>query len=212
MKRMIGVCLAALLLAAVCVGCGGSGKSGMELENGAVTAEIVSPYSGLYLEYGDRELVTDLCAMRFTNTGEWTISDAQFTFTDGQRELAFRLEMLPVGKSILVAELNQAPAVDAQLRYVDGSITWLEEGLQEQKDCVALTLQPDGSLEIRNTTGEDLPLVRVFFRPTNEKGELLGGPCQSVMADGIAAGSAAVIGNSGWDESCGIVTILVINE
>ena len=35
MKRMIGVCLAALLLAAVCVGCGGSGKSGMELENGA---------------------------------------------------------------------------------------------------------------------------------------------------------------------------------
>ena len=120
--------------------------------------------------------------------------------------------MLPVGKSILVAELNQAPAVDAQLRYVDGSITWLEEGLQEQKDCVALTLQPDGSLEIRNTTGEDLPLVRVFFRPTNEKGELLGGPCQSVMADGIAAGSAAVIGNSGWDESCGIVTILVINE
>ena len=79
MKRMIGVCLAALLLAAVCVGCGGSGKSGMELENGAETAEIVSPYSGQYLEYGDRELVTDLCAMRFTNTGERTISDAQFT-------------------------------------------------------------------------------------------------------------------------------------
>lgn len=211
MKKTICICLA-VLLSLACVGCGGAKPSGMKLENGAVTAETISPYSGLYLEYGDRELVSELCAMRFTNTGTRTISDAHFTFTDGQRELVFRLEMLPAGQSVLVAELNQTPAAEGELQYVDGSINWLEEGLLEQKDCVTVKMQPDGNLQISNSTGEDLPLVRIFFRPANEKGELLGGPCRSVMADGIAAGGTALVENSGWDESCRIVTVLVINE
>lgn len=189
-----------------------SSDSGQSPESGPLQAENASPYSGLYLEYGDRELVSGLCAMRFTNTGDKTISEARLTFTDGQKELQFRLEMLSAGQSVLVAEYNQHPATDAELQYVDGQIHYLEDGLVEQKDCVELQLQQDGTLQIRNVTGEDLPLVRVFFRPVNESGELLGGPCESVLADGIMAGEAALVEGSGWDETCAVVTVLLINE
>lgn len=209
MKRMICAVLAVMLLAFCCAGCAADET---ELENGAVRAENASPYSGVYLEYGDRELVEGLYAIRFTNTGEKTISDAQFIFNDGQQELVFRLEMLRKGQSVLVAENNQIPATDAKLKYVDGYINYLDETVLERSDSVDVELQTDGQLYIRNTTGEDLPLVRVFFRPTDENGALLGGPCSSVIADGIAAGGTAVVADSGWDASCAIVTVLVINE
>ena len=182
-----------------------------ELADEQIIAENVSPYEGIYLEYGDQELVSGLYAMKFTNTGNQTIQDAQMIFSDGTQELSFWLEMLPAGQSVVAAERNQLTAATEALNYVDSTINYLEEGL-EKDDCVKVTDNQNGTVKVENLTGEMLPLVRVFFRPTDANGNPIGGPCKSILVDGIEAGAAVDVEAEGWDETCVVVTVLVINE
>ena len=219
MKKLICLCVAAAMLACVFAGCANNGQKEtepqgvkiLEVENGKIPAENVSPYEGKYLEYGDVEMVSGICAVKFTNTGDQTISNAQLIFSDGTQELSFWLEMLPVGQSVTVAEQNQLTAAAEELQYVDGKVEYLEAGL-ENAAAVEVSGNGDGTIQIRNVTEEMLPLVRVFYRPADEQGNPIGGPCRSVLVDGIEAGATVNVAAEGWDETCVVVTVLVINE
>lgn len=219
MKKVICLSLAVMMLACIFAGCSKPVQEEtepqaikvFELENEKLTAENVSPYEGKYLEYGDEELVSGIYALKFTNTGDQTIANAQLIFSDGTQELSFWLEMLPAGQSVVVAEQNQLAVAAEQLQYVDGNVTYLEEGLEEA-NCVQVTGNQDGTVNVKNVTGEMLPLVRVFFRPTDANGVSLGGPCRSVLVDGIEAGASVNVEAEGWENSCAVVTVLVINE
>lgn len=218
MKKAICLCLAILMIACTCVGCGQDGQKetepqvtkAFELKDEKITTENVSPYEGKYLEYGDVETVSGIYAMKFTNTGDQTIQSAQLIFSDGTQELSFQFEMLPAGQSVIVAEQDQLAAAE-ELNFVDSNITYLEAGL-EKADCVKVTDNKGGTVKIENVTDEMLPLVRVFFRPADANGNPIGGPCKSVMVDGIEAGAAVETAAEGWDETCVVVTVLIINE
>lgn len=219
MKKAICLCLAILMIVCACVGCDNEEQKEtepqviktFELKDEKITAENVSPYEGKYLEYGDVETVSGICAMKFTNTGDQTIQSAQLVFSDGTQELSFQFEMLPAGQSVLVAEQNQLSAAAEELNFVDSNIAYLEAGL-EKADCVKVTDNSDGTVKIENVTDEMLPLVRVFFRPADANGNPIGGPCKSVMVDGIEAGAAVETAAEGWDKTCVVVTVLIINE
>ena len=89
MKKLICILLAVLMCAFA--GCSNEEPQETEpeiintfaLEAEQITAENVSPYDGLYLEYGDEELVSGLYAMKFTNDSAETIRVGQLIFTDG---------------------------------------------------------------------------------------------------------------------------------
>lgn len=220
MKKAICLCLTILMTVCTFTGCGKDEQKEetepqvvkvFELEGEKITAENVSPYEGKYLEYGDVETVSGIYAVKFTNTGDQTIQSAQLIFSDGTQELSFWLEMLPAGQSVIVAEQNQLAAAAEELNFVDSNITYMEAGL-EKADCVKVTDNKDGTVKIENVTGEMLPLVRVFFRPADANGNPIGGPCKSIMVDGIEAGAAVETAAEGWDETCVVVTVLVINE
>lgn len=219
MKKAMCLCLAILMIACACAGCGNNEQKEtepqviktFELKDEKITAENVSPYEGAYLEYGDVETVSGLYAMNFTNTDDQTIQSAQLVFSDGTQELSFWLEMLPAGQSVIVAEQNQLSVAAEELIFVDSTITYLEAGL-EKADCVKVSNNKDGTVKVENVTEEMLPLVRVFFRPADTNGNPIGGPCKSLMVDGIEAGASVNVSAEGWDETCVVVTVLVINE
>lgn len=218
MKKIVCLSMLVLLCVGMFAGCSkdkpegteNQGTSAMVLGEEKITAENVSPYDGPYLEYSDREMVSGICAVLFTNTGDATIQDAQLIFSDGNQELTFNLEMLPAGQSVVVAEYDQCVAT-GELQYVDGVVNYLEAGL-ENSECVKVTGNADGTVMVENITKDILPLVRVFYRPADAEGNPLGGPCKSFMIDGIEAGASVQAEAEGWDESCVVVTVLVINE
>ena len=181
-----------------------------ELEEIQMTAENVSPYEGAYLEYGDVEMVSGMYAVKFTNNASQTIREAQLIFSDGTQELTFWLEMLAAGQSVVVCNQDQIAVASEQIQYVDGMVTYLEEGM-ENAASVEVT-GGEGVATVTNVTEEDLPLVRVFFRPTDENGNMIGGLCQSFMADGIPAGETVEVEAEGWTDGCAVSTVLVINE
>lgn len=219
MKKAICLFLGILIVTVFCAGCRKNAQKEtepqiigfFELKDENITAEDISPYEGVYLENGVKETISGIYAMKFTNTGNQTIREAQIIFADGTQELSFWVEMLPAGQSVIVAEQNQRTAATEELNYVDSNIVWLENGL-EKGDCVKVSTNKDGTVKIENVTDEMLPLVRVFYRPTDKDGNSVGGICKSVMADGIEAGAAVDIAAEDWDESCVVITVLISNE
>lgn len=207
----------ALLLALCLLVFAGCGKKNEEengpivLEAEGISAENVSPYDGVYLENGEEEQVSGVCAMAFTNTSDKTIQEADLVFFDGVKELSFHLEMLAAGQTVTVAEAEKQTAEAEQLQYADGKVTYLEDGL-ENPDSVEVTTVSDGVVSIRNTTEEDLPLVRVFYRNTDGSGNALGGICYSCIADGIPAGEAVEVEAENWTETSTVATVLVVWE
>ena len=181
-----------------------------ELEEMKMTAENVSPYEGMYLEYGDVEMISGLYAVKFTNNAAETIREAQLIFSDGTQELTFWLEMLAAGQSVVVCNQDQIAVAAEQINYVDGIISYMEEGM-ENAASVEVT-GGEGVATVINVTEEDLPLVRVFFRPTDDNGNMIGGPCRSFMVDGLPAGETLEIEAEGWTEGCAVSTVLVTNE
>lgn len=176
-----------------------------------LSAETIAPYEGPYWEDATGEQVSGIYAMKFTNIGEQCIRSAQLIFGNGTNELVFWLEMLPAGQSVIVAEQRMVPVAQGKVHFVDGTVSYVEEGL-ENTACVELVKSGDGVLQFKNTTDELLPLVRIFYRLTDGEGTLLGGPCYSTMIDGIEAGSTASAEAEHWTEDCAIVTVLVVNE
>ena len=219
MKKVIRFVLVAALCLCGFAGCGQEEQKEtepqiiktFELKDEKITAENVSPYSGRYLETDDLEKVTGVYAMQFTNTGDKTIQSAQLVFSDGTQELSFWLEMLPAGQTVLVAEQTQAIAAVEQLQYVDGTVTYLE-GVREDNQCVQVTDNKNGTVQVTNVTKEALPLVRVFYRCADENGVPMGGPCKSILIDGIDAGASLAVEAEGWEQTSVVVTVLVINE
>ena len=208
MKKAMSFVLVILICVSLFAGCSKK-DSKIVLEGLHITAENVSPYEGVYLENGDVEQVSGVYAMKFTNTGDQTIHSAQLVFSDGTNELVFFVEMLPAGKSVTVVEVNKLAATNAKVLYVDGTVTYIDAGL-ENMNCVEVT--GNGPVQVRNTTEEMLPLVRIFYRKTDGNGNLIGGSCYSFMVDGIEAGATVDAEADFWDESCEVVTVLVINE
>lgn len=216
MKKLICILLAVLMCAFA--GCSNEGPQETEpeiiktfgLEAEQITAENVSPYDGPYLEYGDVELVSGLYAMKFTNDSAETIREGQLIFTDGTQELLFQLEMLGAGQSVVVCDMDQRTVAAEQLQYVDGAVEYMEPGMVNEA-CVEVT-GGEGIVTVSNITGEDLPLVRIFFRPTDENGTMIGGACRSFMVDGIPAGETLEVEAEGWTDGCAVSTVLVINE
>jgi hypothetical protein len=181
------------------------------LENEKMIAENVSPYDGLYLEGDSAETVSGVCAVKFTNTADQTVQEAQLIFSDGTQELSFWLEMLPAGQSVIVCEQNKNSAASEQLRFVDGTVTYLADGL-ENAAAVKVSTAEGNLVNVENAAEGMLPLVRVFYRSSDKDGTPLGGPCSSVMVDGIESGSSATVEAENWDASSVVVTVLVINE
>ena len=208
MKKAMSFVLVILLCVGIFAGCSKK-DSAIVLEGLNITAENVSPYEGVCVENGDVEQVAGVYAMKFTNTGDQSIHNAQLVFSDGTNELVFLLEMLPAGKSVTVVEVNKQASTEAEIHYVDGTVSYIDAGL-ENRDCVEVT--GDGPIQVQNTTDEALPLVRVFYRKTDGNGNLIGGPCYSFMVDGIEAGGTVDAVAEFWDMSCEVVTVLVINE
>lgn len=215
MKKAMSFVLALLLCVGMFAGCTKEKTEDQSakvivLEDIHITVENVSPYEGMCLEAGDKEQVSGVYAMKFTNTGDQAIHSAQLFFSDGTNELVFYLEMLPVGETVTVVEINKLASTDAEIQYVDGIVTYLEAGL-ENMDCVEVT-GSGSAVQVHNTTDEALPLVRVFYRETDDAGNMIGGPCYSFMIDGIEANDTVEAVADRWGENCEVVTVLVINE
>ncbi len=178
---------------------------------GILKVENASPYTGVYIETEEKDRVEGVYALRFTNISEETIMLAELHFTDGTNDLYFNIEMLPVGDSVIVVELNKTPASTQTPVLVNAAVNYLEEGM-ENRDCVKISGEEHCVLNITNVTEETLPGVWVFYRRTTPDGEQLGGPCHSCMVVDLEPGLTDNPDALHWSPGqCVVVNVILID-
>jgi hypothetical protein len=178
---------------------------------GILKVENASPYSGVYIETEEKDRVEGVYALRFTNISEKTIMLAELHFTDGTNDLYFNIEMLPVGDSVIVVELNKTPMISETPELVQAAVNYLEEGM-ENWDCVKISGEEHCVLNITNVTEETLPGVWVFYRRTTPDGEQLGGPCHSCMVVDLEPGLTDNPDALHWSPGhCVVVNVILID-
>ncbi len=87
----------------------------------------LTAYSGVYLEDGSVEEVTDIAAVILENKGERLLEQARVELCQGDKRLSFRLEYLPAGEKILVLEENRKPYLDAPVTSSAGREIWAQD-------------------------------------------------------------------------------------
>lgn len=170
---------------------------GMDLGSGVVITELLS-YTGAFMEDRTDEVVTDVLAIRVTNTGEKYIQTMDITLTAGDVQAQFSLSTLFPGQTVIVLEKNRM-AYSTAPEFEDaraGAVAFFEShpGMCEDKleiQCL------DGVLNITNISGEDITGDILVYYKNYMSGIYYGGITYRIRIQGglkageIRQGSAA---------------------
>ena len=176
-----------------------------------VTVESIVPYDGIFLEGDEKERVEDTYALKVTNVSEETILYATFNYRAGRKDLTFYLEMLPAGKSVIVAEQQKQSVKNEELKYVDGDIHYIQAGL-ENMESVKITPTKESTLKVKNKTSELLPVVWIFYRKAEADGTLLGGKCYDTGIVDLGARETYEAEAEFWMDDCEIVNVILLDS
>ena len=182
--------------------------------SGAVEIMNISPYSGIYLEGGPALKVREenLYAIKITNTSDKTIANINLIYNDGTQDLNFYAEMIPSGQSIYVVEKEMKFFVSADLNYVSGEITYLENAT-ENMEAVEITPTRNSTLMVKNVTDRELACVVIYYRKVVEDGTLLGGPVYSAVCEEIGPDDEYEAEAESWqNSSCKVIDVLIYDS
>ena len=129
---------------------------GVDLGSGIVITDYIR-YSGPFLEDRTDEAVSDVLAIRVTNTGEEYIQTMDIVLSDGETKARFSLSTLFPGETVIVPEANRMPFADVPefTKAATESVALFDGHPGMCTDRIAIQCL-DGVMNITNISGEDI--------------------------------------------------------
>ena len=129
---------------------------GVDLGSGIVITDYIR-YSGPFLEDRTDEAVSDVLAIRVTNTGEEYIQTMDIVLSDGETKARFSLSTLFPGETVIVPEANRMPFTDVPefTKAATESVALFDGHPGMCTDRIAIQCL-DGVMNITNISGEDI--------------------------------------------------------
>lgn len=113
-------------------------------------------YTGLYMEDGSNEIVSDVMMVVVENTGKEDIQLAEFTAVSGGEEYRFRLTNLAAGERAVLLEQERRAASGAPLESaVAGNVALFTEPMELYEDTIEIG-GLEGMLNVQNISGADI--------------------------------------------------------
>lgn len=136
----------------------------------------ISSYSGMFVEDGSDDSVSDVMGITLRNDGEDSIQLATVTLTSTEgKACSFTLTTLLPGQTMFVLESARAsfdPAFTIASASVD-NVAVFNEVLSMHEEVLEITAA-DQSLTVKNVSGADFPGGRIFYKTCRE-GVYFGG-------------------------------------
>lgn len=175
--------------------------------------ENKSPFTSQYMECEpeDFERRYDVYALGVTNISDKTIENLTLTYSNGEQDLIFHVQMLPVGWTVVPMDLDGTAVTASDLTYVSGQVNFLE-GVREVTDEVELTETMNGTVIVKNMTNEEMPAVVVYYRDVDYLGNVMAGRCFSVTSESLIPGWQEELETEQWLPSCVIVNVVVLDQ
>lgn len=117
----------------------------------------IGSYTGLYMEDGSDEIVSDVLMVVVTNTGNKAIQYADIKLSVGEEEAKFELSTLPAGKTIVLLEQNRM-VFDNSAEYTSAiaeNVALFSDSLSLKEDQVKLQIL-DGAINVTNVANKDI--------------------------------------------------------
>ncbi len=175
--------------------------------------ENKAPFTSQYMECDpwDFERRYDVYALGVTNISDKTIENLTLTYSNGEQELVFYVEMLPAGWTVVPMDTEGTAVTSAELTYVSGEVNYLTTG-REVTDEVELTETLNSTIIVKNVTEEDMAAVVVYYRDVDYLGNVIAGRCFSATSMELIPGWQEELETDQWLPSCVIVNVVVLDE
>ena len=178
--------------------------------------QTVGGYTGMYMEDGTDELVTDVLMLKLVNVGESAVEYAKITMNLGDETAEFALTTLQPGATVILLEKNRmvydksenygkAEFTCENLALFDAPLSLNEEKLSIQ------TLK--GAINVTNISGEDIPgRITVYYK--NKAGGLYYGGItyRITLEDGLKAGEIKQVMTSHFSDTGSEILFVTIAQ
>lgn len=179
--------------------------------NDGLEIDRIAGYTGVYMEDGTDEIVSDVMMIILKNNSEQDLQLARINVIYDDFTAEFEVSNLPMGEMVVLLEKNRASLPSEEYRSVEvQNVVFFENPMNLCEDLVEIT-GGVGYLDVTNVSGEELTgAVRVYYK--NSAVDLLYGGITYVASakEGIPAGETVRIltGHYSSGNSC-IVNVTV---
>ena len=169
----------------------------------------VSKYTGMYMEDGTNEIVSDVMMIILENTGEKDLQLARIYITYVDAVAEFEVTNLPAGEKAVLLEKNRLAMKTEEPQAVETrNVVFVQEPMQLREDQIQIA-GTNGSLEVTNITDRDIAGdIYIYYK--NSASDLLYGGItyRASVKGGLKAGeSVRIIAGHYSPDTCRIMMV-----
>ena len=161
-----------------------------------ITVQNISSYSGIYVEDGSDQEISNVSAMQMYNSGSNAVEYVSVSVKCNGEQLEFEASDIPAGASVMVQEKNKKAYQSGTYTECVGTAAKVD-GFGMSEDKVQVTPNDDNTFTVTNLTEETIPCVRIFYKLYMEdKGIYVGGITYNVKVTELEAGTSQTVSPS----------------
>ena len=158
-----------------------------------LVVQRIAPYSGMFLEDGSNDSVTDVAMILLYNGGTEAVEYANITMVYDYGTLKFTASAIPAGGQAAVQEINRSGLVGGSLLSCTAEAATMP-GMELQQDRIRLVDNGDNSLTVTNLTDTDIVTVRIFYKYYyKDQAAFVGGITYTAKLSNLKAGESVTI-------------------
>ena len=151
----------------------------------------LNPYSGPFVEDGTDEMVTNVLALQFRNDSQQAVQYAEYVFDINGEEVAFKLSNLDVGQRCVVLAANRHAYNANEVLKLKSRLVAAVDVLPSADNQI-LPVVVDDTITVMNTSDQNIPVARVFFKTYYaEEDTFFGGITYSITVENLPAGGSS---------------------
>lgn len=172
--------------------------------NKKLKIEKIGGYSGIYMEDGTDEVVSDILMMMVTNVSDEAIEYAEIQLALEDKTAYFAASVLPAGKSVVLLEKNRM-GYDPDVNYSKAAaecvnMAMFKQELSLQEDKLEIQLL-DGVINVTNISDEDITQTIILCYKNVSEDIYYGGIAYRIKLEGgLKAGEIRQIMASHFDQ------------
>lgn len=173
----------------------------------------VARYSGIYMEDGSDDIVTDLLMIVVENQGTQDIQYAEIEVPVGDKTAYFKMSTLPVGEAIVLLEQSRMAYTGEKVSLaISRNVVLFDQHMDLCKDKLKIQAR-DGVINITNISGADIQGNVVIYYKNYTAAKLYGGVTyRCVVEGGIKAEEIKQIQAQHYDSSVSRIMFVTVGN
>ena len=166
---------------------------------------LAAGYDGAFLEDGTDDEVKNVLALLFKNTSDKDIQYAEYAFAVDGKPISFKVSDLPAGQQCVVLEASRHQRNTSEVLELISRVV-AQVDMLPGSDKVLPVINDDNTITLMNTTQEELPVVRVFYKYFYEdENSFVGGITYTATATKVPAGGSVTIAPSHFEANASVI-------